>query len=107
MSWSDDMTDLAAALVDPSAFGLPALYTPEGSLAAPIHVQAIDTPSAQAVGESGFVEIRHEIHLSRTAQINPARGDTLTFTASGETFAVQQHEPDGPFWRLIVRKAGN
>lgn len=104
MAWSDDMTDLAAALADQSAFGLPALYTPEGSLAAPIPVQAIDTPSAQAVGESGFVEIRHEIHLPRTAPVNPARGDTLTL--NGETFIVQQHEIDGPFWRLVVRKGG-
>jgi hypothetical protein len=65
----------------------------------------IDTPSAQAVGQSGFVEIRHEIHLPRIAPVNPARGDVIEL--NDETFVIQQAEVDGAFWRLIVRKGGD
>jgi hypothetical protein len=75
-----------------------------GAIAA-IAVMVIDTPSAQAVGQSGFVEIRHEIHLPRIAPVNPARGDVIEL--NDETFVIQQAEVDGAFWRLIVRKGGD
>ena len=77
-----------------------------GGLGDPIPLQAIDTPDAEAAGKSGLVEFRHEIHIARSALADaPARGDTVTL--GGEVFIVQQHEPDGPFWRLIVRKGGS
>ncbi|MBK1719224.1 head-tail joining protein [Thiocystis violacea] len=102
--WLALQATAAAAIVDQAAFGVPALYRAAGT-GNPIALQAIDTPEAQAVGQSGFVEIRHEIHIARTAPVNPARGDTLTL--GDATFFVQQHEPDGPFWRLIVRQGGS
>lgn len=73
----------------------------------PVRLRAIDSPNAQVVGQSGLLEIRHEVLVLRADIATPARGDSLTFTDAHETFFVQQHEPDGPFWRLIVRKGGS
>ncbi|AHF05508.1 hypothetical protein MARPU_09540 [Marichromatium purpuratum 984] len=104
MSLVDDVLSSAAPSLL-SALGDAAEYRPGGT-GEPIALRAIDSPEAQSVGQSGFVELRHEISIERTAVTAPARGDSLTFTARGETFLVQHSEPDGPFWRLIVRQGG-
>lgn len=86
-------------------FGEPAQYR-AGGTGVPVELRAIDTPDAQAVGESGFIELRHEIHIGTDQIAAPARGDTVTFTATGMTHIVQQHEPADGLWRLIVRRGG-
>ena len=105
MSLVDDIIQsaLPPALLGP--LGDTAEYRPGGT-GEPIALRAIDSPESQSVGRSGFVEMRHEISVERAAVTAPARGDSLTFTARGETFLVQHSEPDGPFWRLIVRQGG-
>lgn len=103
MTWLDTLDDSAADWL--ATFGTAAHYR-AGGVGEPVALLAIDSPEAQAVGQSGFVELRHEIHIARAAIDTPARGDTLTFTPSGEVFIIQNHEPDGPLWRLIVRRGG-
>lgn len=103
MTWNAALADSAGAWL--ATFGTSAHYRAAG-LGEPVAITAIDTPEAQSVGQSGFVEIRHEIHIARAAIPAPARGDTITFTPSNEGFIIQTHEPDGDLWRLIVRRGG-
>lgn len=102
MSVVDDAIRAAAPAML-SVLGDAAEYRVSGT-GDPLALMAIDSPEVQSVGQSGFVELRHEISIERTAVAAPARGDTLTI--GDATFFVQQHEPDGPFWRLIVRQGG-
>lgn len=105
MSLADDILRTVApqALLGP--LGDPAEYRPDNG-SEPIALRAIDSPEVQVVGQSGFVEQRHEISIERAAVAAPERGDAVVFTERGETFYVQHVEPDGPFWRLIVRQGG-
>lgn len=99
-AWTDLDARMDAAAF--RSFGIDAVLQPAGGGAA-VNVRAIFAADAQRIGEGGYVEERPEIQVSRTEVAQPAKGDR--YTIGGETWEVDNYEPRGGRWLLVVRKA--
>ena len=90
-----------------AAFGIDAVYTPEGGAPVSVRVIARRPDTIVGFGETRIHTETATFELRASDVANPRPGDQLT--AGGETFVVQgepeRRDPDRLLWSLDVRRA--
>jgi hypothetical protein len=98
--WATLETRMDAAAV--RVFGQEAEYR-AGCAGDPVALRLILLPAVERFGEGVFVELRPEIHVTKTDLVDPHKGDC--FTVGTETWIVDAPpEPQPAHWVLPVRK---